>query len=746
MSPVQSSDHKKLQLSFRQKLGILLTFSKDKIVEQIQCVWFVLAYMILFQLLVLGLPVVYAAMIGVGIVIVIIGLAFFMEGLRLGLMPLGEVLGSTLPRKKVFGIPCLPMSLAFGFVLGIFATFAEPAIAVLQQAGASVRPDQAPLLYTLLNPYSSTLVLYVGIGVGIAVMLGVLRFYKSWSLKPFIYAGVLTLSAITLYFQFHPSGILSPVLGLAWDCGAVTTGPVTVPLVLALGIGVCRVVATGGSSNTGFGVVTLASLFPIMAVLILSFQLFSTDNYYGAANFDNEGKGNVDGDKVTAGYISAKIQKAPIGKFKKAKSEFLESNSSYATVLASVLSDSPSIDDTSRGTPALKAYIQLIEANQPSSTSVKEEPFLEEELVAFSEQGVLPENHKIKFMDTDDNVSWASSKAGIAFSGKGGPSAFTIVKVADATPVPPSATWMLPDEDKDAKPDRTIGQDLAAKFSSYFTTPDGSLYSAFFPVGNRGALEGAVWAIAPLSLILLGLLRFGLGQSPKHLDELIIGIICAVAGMTFFGLGIAIGLTPMGEQLGQNIVTAFSPTTPWEFLSGIQEPLIVGESGKFIAIIFAFILGYGATLAEPALNALGSTVEKITVGAFKKNLLMQTVAIGVACGIGTGVAKIAFNLDLWYLLVPPYMGLLILTFFSTEDFVNFGWDSAGVTTGPITVPLVLAMGLGIGGSVPGVIDGFGVLSLASVGPIITVLTVGLLVRKKPKPEADEITPTTSEVA
>ena len=300
-------------------------------------------------------------------------------------------------------------------------------------------------------------------------------------------------------------------------------------------------------------------------------------------------------------------------------------------------------------------------------------------------------------------------------------------------------------KDENNEPDRTIGEDLAAKFSSYFTTAD-SLKDAFFPVINRGALEGAVWAIAPLSLILLGLLIFGLRQKPKHLDELIIGIICAVTGMTFFGLGIAIGLTPMGDQLGTNIVTSFTPTTPWQFVSGIQEPLIVGESGKFIAIIFAFILGYGATLAEPALNALGSTVEKITVGAFKKNLLMQAVAIGVACGIGTGVAKIAFNLDLWYLLIPPYMGLLILTFFSTEDFVNFGWDSAGVTTGPITVPLVLAMGLGIGGNVPGVIDGFGVLSLASVGPIITVLTVGLLVRKKPKPEADDITPTTSEVA
>ena len=744
MSAEQSSDHKKLQLTFSQKLSILLSFSKDKIVEQIQCVWFVLAYMILFQLLVLGLPIVYASMIGIGIVIVIIGLAFFMEGLRLGLMPLGEVLGSTLPRKKVFGIPCLPMSLAFGFVLGVFATFAEPAIAVLQQAGAAVRPDQAPLLYTLLNPYSQSLVVYVGIGVGIAVMLGVLRFYKSWSLKPFIYVGVLTLSAITLYFQFEPSGTLAPVLGLAWDCGAVTTGPVTVPLVLALGIGVCRVVSTGGSSNTGFGVVTLASLFPILAVLTLSFKLFNSGDYYGAENFK---QGNDDGDAVTAQYIKEKIASSDKTEFRKAKEAFLHENPDAANLLASVLKQEPSIDDKSRGKKELKAYIKLIEESQPSSSSVQEEDFEQEEMTAFKAMGTLPENHRIKFSNTEDNASWTVDESGFTFNGTSSANSFTIVKVADSTPVPPEENWMLPDADKNNVPDRSVGQDLAAKFSSFFTTAKHSLYDAFFPVTNRGALEGAVWAIFPLSIILLGLLIFGLRQKPKHLDELVIGIVCAVTGMTFFGLGIAIGLTPMGDQLGTNIVTSFEFTRPWMFETGMQEPLIAGGSGKFIAIIFAFILGYGATLAEPALNALGATVEKITVGAFKKSLLMQAVAIGVACGIGTGVAKIAFNLDLWYLLIPPYIALLFLTFVSSEDFVNFGWDSAGVTTGPITVPLVLAMGLGIGVNVPGVIDGFGVLSLASVGPIITVLTVGLLVRKKPKPDDDdEVSPTAKEVA
>ena len=87
---------------------------------------------------------------------------------------------------------------------------------------------------------------------------------------------------------------------------------------------------------------------------------------------------------------------------------------------------------------------------------------------------------------------------------------------------------------------------------------------------------------------------------------------------------------------------------------GFVDPMFASTTaGKCLAILFGFILGYGATLAEPALNALGSTVEKITVGAFKKSLLMQAVALGVALGIGTGVAKIAFNLELWYLLLPP---------------------------------------------------------------------------------------------
>ena len=142
---------------------------------------------------------------------------------------------------------------------------------------------------------------------------------------------------------------------------------------------------------------------------------------------------------------------------------------------------------------------------------------------------------------------------------------------------------------------------------------------------------------------------------------------------------------------------------------------------------FALILGFGATLAEPALNALGLTVQKLTNGAFKKSMLMYSVASGVSIGISLGVAKLVLNLDLATILLPLYGLGVVLTIFSSEEFVNVAWDSAGVTTGPVTVPLVLAMGLGLGSAVSAV-EGFGILSLASICPIIAVLSMGIVIQ------------------
>jgi hypothetical protein len=716
MAPEQSSDQSKLQLSLKQKLSILLSFAKDKVIEQIQCVWFIIMYLVVFQILVLGLPIVYSLMIAVGILIVIVGLAFFMEGLRLGLMPLGETLGSTLPRKKILGIPCLPTSLAFGFVLGAFATFAEPAIGVLRAAGSGVDPTAAPLLWTILNTGAGMLVNCVGVGVGIAVLLGVLRFYKGWSLKPFIYIGVIVLSCLTFYMQFSDDR-LTHVLGLAWDCGAVTTGPVTVPLVLALGIGVCRIVSTGGSSNTGFGVVTLASLFPILAVMCYALYLFNGDNYYKATLSNAEWHLNA-GEYGTNYPENFQKYGDLVAEDRRKASQEVDETELFWSMSAD---ERKSVDEY------LKSYQKL-----PEGYSLK---------TRITEGKIVPSPININDDEVSrENVEVQGAKTYVVREGFKAPDSVwneeTDIATAFTNKFDLFPNTFKPNEDKNGNGILDPGEDIysiseetgAIDYSKGNGVLDG-------PDQDRGALEGAIWAIVPLCLILLFVLMVGLRQKPKHLDELGIGIACAVIGMCLFNLGISLGLTPLGEQLGGNVVSSFASIQPWQS-EGFVDPLFSSSTaGKCLAILFGFILGYGATLAEPALNALGSTVEKITVGAFKKNLLMQAVATGVALGIATGVAKIAFNLELWYLLIPPYALLLILTFLSSEDFVNFGWDSAGVTTGPITVPLVLAMGLGIGAKT-GAIDGFGVLSLASVGPIITVLTVGLIVRKKPKNEEE----------
>lgn len=609
----------------RTKLGLINTlrllwpYMRQNFMQQFSSVWFIVAYLVVFQILILQLPIVHSLMIALGVFIVLLGLMFFMEGLRLGLMPLGEAIGSIFPHKSGIG-----MILLFAFLLGIGATFAEPAIAVLKAAGSGVKAQQAPLLFSLLNDFSTQLVSCVGVGVGAAVLLGVLRFFYGWSLKLLIIPIVSGLLLLSAYFSSEPH--LQAVLGLAWDCGAVTTGPVTVPLVLALGIGVCRVVSGGNSNNAGFGIVTLASLFPIIAVLLLALFHYSVEDYYGASNYQGS---LLTSNNTTTDNIPQRI---------KQQSDNLQFNEQ-----------------------------EFMEFMRDGSLSVQHEMVLQQGEAVLKEGKIILQNPLL-----------------------------VINKVTKPEELEISE-W---DDKKD------LGSVLMQ------VTTD------------------ALRAIIPLCLFLFLVLRYLLQQKLSHPLETSVGIAFALFGMALFGLGISLGLTPLGSQLGSNVPATFAKIPVWQSDYTTGPIIAAGHWGKGIAIIFAFFLGYGATLAEPALNALGETVERITVGAFRKSLLIQSVAAGVGLGIAAGIVKIAYDLPLFYMLAPPYLLLLLLTWVSSEEFVNFGWDSAGVTTGPITVPLVLAIGLGVGGNVPGVSDGFGVLALASVGPILTVLAIGLMTREK----------------
>jgi hypothetical protein len=438
----------------------------------------------------------------------------------------------------------MPVVLVVLGMLGVGVTFAEPAIGALQAFGSSIDVVKAPYLFELLNNWTLPLVLMVGAGVGFAAILGTIRFIYGWSLKPLIYSSVIPLGLLSTFFWLTPE--LRSVLGLAWDCGAVTTGPVTVPLVLAIGIGIANSAGKGNSSLSGFGVVTLASLFPIMAVLLLTLFVYS----------------QITPDQIIANAAAMK-----------------------------------------------------------------------------------------------DAVS-------------------SQVSVWDQTPL------------------------------------------VEVVLGVR--------AIVPLVLFLSFVLFIILKSKLANTLVTVYGLSLCVIGMCIFNIGLTYGLGAMGTQTGQGLPGAFIQTAVVE-----SSPIFSHLMGVTIVILFAFVLGFGATLAEPALNALGLTVQKLTNGAFRKEMLMYSVAIGVAVGISLGVAKLVLDLDLATLLLPLYAIGLTLTALSTEEFVNVAWDSAGVTTGPVTVPLVLAMGLGLGKAVSAT-EGFGILSLASICPIIAVLSMGLLIKIKQK--------------
>ena len=529
----------RLRLGFEQTMALLVPYSGVRVLDQMKAVIPLALYLVLFQLIILRQPVEAALLLVGGLTAVIVGLALFMEGLNVGLMPFGTLIGDKLPRKA-----SMPVMLAIIAILGVGVTFAEPAIGALQAFGASVDVTRAPYLYEILNNWTLPLVLLVGAGVGLAAVLGTLRFVYGWSLKPMIYIAVgLTLS---LTLVVYGNNDLRAILGLAWDCGAVTTGPVTVPLVLSLGIGIANSAGQNSDNSlSGFGVVTLASLFPIIAVLLLSL------------------------------YVSTQVSAEQI-------------------VVAAATAGSATAD---------------------------------------AQQSI-----------------WAQS---------------------------PLQEVVL-----------------------------------------------GVRAIAPLVLFLMFVLFIVLREGLANKLFTAYGLVLSIVGMCVFNVGLTYGLGAIGAQTGAVLPAAFMEIAISEI-----SPIYTAALGLVLVILFAWFMGFGATLAEPALNALGLTVQNLTNGAFRKSMLMYSVATGVAFGIALGIAKILFEIDLAMLLIPLYLIALVLTFFSTEEFVNVAWDSAGVTTGPVTVPLVLAMGLGLGNAVSA-IEGFGILSMASIGPIIAVLGMGQYIRFK----------------
>ena len=261
--------------------------------------------------------------------------------------------------------------------------------------------------------------------------------------------------------------------------------------------------------------------------------------------------------------------------------------------------------------------------------------------------------------------------------------------------------------------------------------PDPSALHAMRPSLGDVALESfllGIRAIAPIFVFLWCFMRFFLKEEGIPASQFVLGAVLAVLGLFLFNFGLSIGLGELGTQVGNRLPTSFHPPG-----SALYSP----EIGKVLVVVFGIILGYGATLAEPAFNVLGQQVEDVTQGAFKKWLFCQAVAIGVGVGAGFGMLSLVYQVDLLVLLLPPYVLLFFLTIVNSEKYVNIAWDGGAVTTGPVTVPLKLAIGISLSHAT-GFAEGFGILALASAYPVMNILLLGWYVTSKEAQDQAEV--------
>nr|VFK39889.1 MAG: Protein of unknown function (DUF1538) [Candidatus Kentron sp. TC]VFK42794.1 MAG: Protein of unknown function (DUF1538) [Candidatus Kentron sp. TC]VFK57192.1 MAG: Protein of unknown function (DUF1538) [Candidatus Kentron sp. TC] len=232
------------------------------------------------------------------------------------------------------------------------------------------------------------------------------------------------------------------------------------------------------------------------------------------------------------------------------------------------------------------------------------------------------------------------------------------------------------------------------------------------------SIGGSIRDLAPVVLVILFFQVIVLDQPIPNLAEIGIGILFVLIGLTLFVRGLEIGLFPLGERLAYSFA----------------------EKGSLAWILlFAFALGFGTTVAEPALIAVAGEAADVAVeaGMIEPSEAAQseyafwlriTVAISVGFAIVVGVYRIVRGWPVQYLILGGYIGVIVMTAFAPEEIIGIAYDSGGVTTSTITVPMVTALGVGLASSIQGrnpLSDGFGLIAFASLTPMVFVMGYGM---------------------
>lgn len=223
-------------------------------------------------------------------------------------------------------------------------------------------------------------------------------------------------------------------------------------------------------------------------------------------------------------------------------------------------------------------------------------------------------------------------------------------------------------------------------------------------------------------LLLFGFYQFFVIKEPlDNLPRILVGSAYVFIGLTFFLTGLDKALFPLGEIM-------VSQLTNVQFLQGDGPPVDMSDWQSYTWVyIFAAAIGFATTVAEPSLIAVAFKAKEVSGGSISQWGLRITVAIGVAFGIALGSFRIVSGTPLYLYIMVGYVIVIIQTAFAPKTIIPLAYDSGGVTTSTVTVPIVAALGLGLSASVPGrnpAIDGFGLIAFASLFPIISVLAYG----------------------
>ncbi|WP_260259120.1 DUF1538 domain-containing protein [Vibrio intestinalis] len=225
--------------------------------------------------------------------------------------------------------------------------------------------------------------------------------------------------------------------------------------------------------------------------------------------------------------------------------------------------------------------------------------------------------------------------------------------------------------------------------------------------------------VVPIATIIFGFQFAVLRRPVTNLPKVILGFLYVILGLSLFLMGLELALFPLGETMAQQLT---EPEFLTEMRISVSQSLTWAD--YYWVYLFAFCIGFSTTIAEPSLIAVAIKANQVSGGSIRVNGLRIAVALGVAIGISLGSYRIVVGDPIHYYIIVGYVVVVIQTFYAPKLIIPLAYDSGGVTTSTVTVPLVAALGLGLASTVPGrnpMIDGFGLIAFASLFPIISVM-------------------------